>query len=111
MSSLPPLRKRTVDGILYKRRAQTEALIHACHELTFDELCNRAEISARAHANYIPSEVLVYFLRKTKTHNNDVQFWALYQLLLKFHVFPYATMRSSAVINDFRAGLLGLGQT
>ena len=83
MSSLPPLRKKTVDGILYKRRAQTEALIHACHELTFDELCNRAEISTRAHANYIPSEVLVYFLRKTKTHNDDAQFWALYQFLEK----------------------------
>ena len=83
MSNLPPLRKKTVDGKLYKRRAQTEALIHICQELTFEELCDRAEIGTRAHANYIPSEVLVYFLRKTKRQNNDAQFGVLYQLLEK----------------------------
>lgn len=95
MRSLAPLRKKTVDGKLYKRRAQTEALIHTCHELTFEELCNRAEISARAHANYIPSEVLVYFLRKTKTHNNDAQFGVLYQLLEKRikRVCPHSEVR------------------
>lgn len=83
MSSLPPLRKKTVDGKLYKRRAQTEVFIHTCHELTFEELSNRAEISSRKHSEYIPSEVLVYFLRQTKTHNNDAQFSVLYQLLQK----------------------------
>lgn len=83
MRNLPPLRKKTVDGKLYKRRAQTEALIHICHELTFEEFSNRAEISARKHSEYIPSEVLVYFLRQTKTHNNDTQFGVLYQLLEK----------------------------
>lgn len=83
MRNLRPLRKKTINGILYKRRAQTEALIHACHELTFDELCNRAEIRARSNANYLPSEVLVYFLRQTKTHDNDAQFYGLYQLLEK----------------------------
>jgi len=83
MSSLPSLKKKTVEGKLYKRGAKTEALIRTCLELTFDELCNQAEISARSHANYIPSEVLVYFLRQTKTHNNDDQFYRLYQLLEK----------------------------
>lgn len=83
MRNLPPLRKKNVDGKLYKRRAQTEALIHICHELTFEEFSNRAEISARKHSEYIPSEVLVYFLRQTKTHNNDAQFNVLYQLLEK----------------------------
>lgn len=83
MSSLPPLRKKTVDGKLYRRRASAEVLIHRCHELTFDDLCDRAEISARTSEDYIPSEVLVYFLRQTKTHNNDAQFVALYQLLQK----------------------------
>lgn len=101
MSNLPPLRKKTVDGKLYKRRAPTEALIHACHELTFDELCNRAEISARTHANYIPSEVLVYFLRKTKTHNNDAQFGRLYQLLEKRikRVCPHSEVHLGAVVH------------
>lgn len=83
MNSLPPLRKKTVDGKLYKRRAQTDALIHTCHELTFEEFSNRAEIGARKHSEYIPSEVLMYFLRQTKTHNTDVQFNVLYQLLEK----------------------------
>lgn len=83
MGSLPPLRKKTVDGKLYERRAETEALIHTCHELTFEEFSNLAEISARNHSEYIPSEVLVYFLRQTKTHNNDAQFGVLYQLLEK----------------------------
>ncbi len=83
MGILPPLQKKTADGKLYKRRAETETLIHKCLELTFEELCDRAEISARTHSNYIPSEVLVYFLRQTKKHNNDAQFVALYQLLKK----------------------------
>lgn len=95
MSSLPPLRKKTVDGKLYKRRAATEILIHKCLELTFDELCDRAEISARTHDDYIPSEVLVYFLRQTKTHNNDAQFGSLYQLLEKRirRVCPHSKVR------------------
>jgi len=59
MSNLPPLRKRTVDGKLYERRAATEVVILECLELTFDELCGRAEISARKSPDYIPSEVLV----------------------------------------------------
>ncbi|PHR95803.1 MAG: hypothetical protein COA68_16825 [Oceanobacter sp.] len=83
MQSLSPLRKKTDEGVLYKRRTQTEALIRTCHQMTFDELCNRAEINGRKHPDYIPSEVLVYFLRQTKTHNSDAQFAALYQLLQK----------------------------
>ncbi len=95
MSNLRPLRKKTVDGKLYKRRAQTEALIHTCLELTFEEICNRAAISARSDANYIPSEVLVYFLRKSKSHNSDTQFGILYQLLEKRIklVCPYSEVR------------------
>lgn len=81
MDNLPPLRKKTEGGQLYERRAETVALIQVCRELTFEQLCNRAEISARTHSEYIPSEVLVYFLRQTKTHNSDAQFGALYQLL------------------------------
>lgn len=69
--------------MLYTRRAETKALIHTCLELTFEELCDRAAISTRTHSDYIPSEVLVYLLRQTKTHNSDVQFGALYQLLEK----------------------------
>jgi len=83
MKNIPPLRKKTDDGKPYKRRATTDALIRDCCKLTFVELCNRAEISARTHSEYIPSEVLVYFLRQTKTHNSDAQFGALYQLLEK----------------------------
>ncbi len=35
--------------------------------------------------------------------------WGIFKL--KFPAFPYATMRSSAVTNEFRVGLPGLGQT
>ena len=81
MDNLPPLRKTTEEGKLYERRPETVALIQVCRELTSEQLCDRAEISARTHSEYIPSEVLVYFLRQTKTHNSDAQFGALYQLL------------------------------
>lgn len=83
MSNLPPLRKKTVEGKLYERRAATEVVILECLELTFDELCDRAEISARKNPDYIPSEALVYFLRQTKTHNHDAQFGRLYNILQK----------------------------
>ena len=83
MSNLPPLRKNTFEGKLYERRAATEVVILECLELTFDELCDRAEISARKNPDYIPSEALVYFLRQTKTHNHDAQFGRLYNILQK----------------------------
>jgi RNA polymerase sigma factor (sigma-70 family) len=83
MSRLRPLRKKTKEGELYKRTARTEALIQTCLELSFEEFANRAKIIARKQDGYIPSEVLVYFLRQTKTHDNDIQFGVLYQMLEK----------------------------
>lgn len=81
MRCLPPLTKKTIDGRLYRRRALTEELIHTCQKLTFEELSNQALISIRKDPRYLPSEVLVFFLRQTKTHNSDNQFDMLYQIL------------------------------
>lgn len=98
MSNLPPLRKRTVDGKLYERRAATEVAILESLELTFDELCDRAEISVRKRSDYIPSEVLVYFIRQTKSHNQDTQFGKLYKFLQKRirSVCPRSEVRSGS---------------
>jgi len=83
MSRLRPLRKKTKEGVLYKRRVRTEELIYNCLELSFKEFSNRAKIIDSKLDGYISSEVLVYFLRETKVHDNDTQFGVIYQLLVK----------------------------
>jgi hypothetical protein len=75
--SIEPLRKRTTGGELYTRRAETVAFIKLSLEWVFEELLDRASIRDRRHNDYVPSEVLLYHLRQTKSDNSDGRFVAL----------------------------------
>jgi len=79
---IEPLRKRTGEGKLYTRRDDTVASIKLSLEWAFDELLDKAAIRDRRHTSYIPSEVLLYHLRQTKSDNADGRFVALYNILL-----------------------------
>lgn len=79
---IEPLRKRTVEGELYTRRPETVGFIKVSLEWPFDELLERSANRDRRHAEYIPSEVLLYYLRQTKSDNSDGRFVALYNILL-----------------------------
>lgn len=79
---IEPLRKRTSEGALYTRRLQILAFIKVSLERPFEELLEKAGRRDRRHAEYIPSEVLLYHLRQTKSDNSDGRFVALYSILL-----------------------------
>ena len=78
---IEPLRKRTVSGKLYTRRDEISAFIRLSLDWPFDELLDKAAMRDRRHADYVPSEVLLYHLRQTKTDNADGRFVALYNIL------------------------------
>ena len=78
---ISPLRKRKTTGELYTRRSPTTQFIESSLQWPFDELVHRASIRARRHSNYVPSEVLVYHLRQTKSDNSDGRFIKLYNIL------------------------------
>ncbi|ABI76569.1 conserved hypothetical protein [Hyphomonas neptunium ATCC 15444] len=76
-----PLRKHKVDGELYTRRSPTTQFIDKSLDWPFEDLIDRATIRDRSHSNYVPSEVLVYHLRQTKSDNSDGRFIQLYNIL------------------------------
>jgi len=78
---IEPLRKRTISGKLYTRRDEIIAFIRLSLDWAFDELLDKAAMRDRRHADYVPSEVLLYHLRQTKTENANGRFVALYNIL------------------------------
>lgn len=79
--NIEPLRKRKTSGELYTRRLSTLHHIETTSRWSFDDLLDRASIRDRRHSDYVPSEVLVYHLRQTKSDNSDGRFIQLYHLL------------------------------
>lgn len=81
---LPRLRaRRGEQGPLYKRRPEIETAIHAALFLPRDTMLARALILRRDAPGYIPSEVLVHCLRRTKTENSTQFFDRLYDILIQ----------------------------
>lgn len=79
---IEPLKKRTKEGNLYTRRSDTIDFIMVSLEWAFKELLEKAARRDRRHTEYVPSEVLLYHLRQTKSDNSDGRFVALYNILL-----------------------------
>ncbi len=79
--SIEPLRKRKISGELYTRRSPTIQYIEKSLHWSFDDLLDRASIRDRNRGEYVPSEVLVYYLRQTKSDNSDGRFIQLYDIL------------------------------
>lgn len=75
------LRKRKTSGELYTRRSPIIDLIATSLAWSFDDLLDRAAIRDRRNDKYVPSEVLIYHLRQTKSDNSDGRFVALYNIL------------------------------
>lgn len=78
---IDPLRRRKESGELYTRRSPVIDFICKSLDWPFDDFLRRAEIKDRRHSDYVPSEVLVYHLRQTKSDNSDGRFVALYDIL------------------------------
>ncbi len=78
---ITPLRKRTLNGDLYKRDRKTETLLVELSGLPRDELIERAMVSRRTDPHYVPSECLVYFIRASRDDNGEAWFERLYRVL------------------------------
>ena len=80
-AEISPLRKRTREGKLYVRPPEIEQVIVETLEIPFEEFMKRAKLKKRDHPDYLPSEVLVYWIRAIRHEDSDRQFSLLYQLL------------------------------
>ena len=79
--SIEPLRKRTRDGKLYTRQEDILEFIRLSQQWSFEELLDKASVRDRRHDDYVPSEVLLYHLRQTKSDNADGRFVAVYNVI------------------------------
>ncbi|MFC7396510.1 RNA polymerase sigma factor [Chelatococcus sp. GCM10030263] len=77
-----PLRKRKAGGELYRRRGEVEALIDRLGHLPRDELIERMCIASPTHPDFLPSECLLHFVRKSKRDNSSRQFELMYKALI-----------------------------
>ncbi|MGU3661530.1 DNA-binding response regulator [Methylobacterium fujisawaense] len=83
---IEPLRKRVLTddgpGEPYTRRPETIAQLEELVLLPRDVLFTRCELP-RNNPDYVSTECLLYFVRKTRADNSDRSFDCLYRLLLK----------------------------
>lgn len=75
------LRKLSNDGVPLVRPPEIEQAINAVLEMSREELLVKAQITDWRHAEYIPSECLLYLLRQSKFDNSEKNFRALFTLL------------------------------
>lgn len=78
---LPPLRKPSGTNGVQVRRKRTVEQIQRARKLGYADLLERAEIKDRSSPDYIASEVLIFMMRETKTHNNRALFDKLFLVL------------------------------
>lgn len=68
-----PLRQRQLDGTLYSRPREVETLLVALAGLPGSALVERARIDNPDDPGYLPSECVLYFVRRPPQNNADVQ--------------------------------------
>lgn len=78
---LPPLRKTAGISGIQVRRKHTVEQIQRSRKLGYADLLERAEIKNRSSPDYIVSEVLIFMMRETKTHNSRALFDKLFLVL------------------------------
>ena len=79
MANLPiavPLRKREKDGRLYARPPEVEAVILDLSHLTKEEFIKR--LKAEDSDDYVPSECLIYFVRRAPFESDSEVLFALF---------------------------------
>jgi RNA polymerase sigma factor (sigma-70 family) len=77
-----PLTKIKSDGSRYVRRPQIEALIDVVAPLSRADVLARCSIRDRKHAQYLPSEILLYQIRGSRQDNTSDHFESLFRMLL-----------------------------
>lgn len=81
--AMPALKKRKLDGTLYKRPESIENKLLEISSLARDEIATRCKIRDREKVGYIPSECLVHLVREHRTKSMDDCSEALFEALLE----------------------------
>lgn len=85
LKTVQPLTHLHEDGTIYTRRPHIEASIEAQLGLSYKELIRRANLGDREAAEFLPDEVLVYFIRAYQTSNDQRMVLRLATILLERH--------------------------
>ena len=75
------LRKLREDGVAYSRPEAIDVSIDELLAVPRDELVRRSRITDRRHPEYIPSECLLHFIRRSRANNTDRLFQELFRTL------------------------------
>lgn len=80
-----PLKRTNSSGELYVRRTEVENLLIELERISTPERIQQFSISQRTNDSYIPSEILLYFLRKASRdkENKPKEYEDLFNLLVK----------------------------
>lgn len=101
-TSIAPLRKKTLEGVLYTRDAKIEAKLLEVLALSTQEMLKRCAIERRDDSAYVPSECLVYLMRAAcREDKSSTRFEHLYQILAKrvLRTFPRAESENGKTLS------------
>ena len=76
-----PLRKRQVDGRLYSRPSEIETHLSVLSHLSTPELVERVRIEGPADTRYVPTECVLYFVRRSTFGNDEGAIRDLFTIL------------------------------
>ncbi|ACT58373.1 RNA polymerase sigma factor [Hirschia baltica] len=80
-AKIKPLSKRRLSGELYTRDPKIEERLSELSGVARDALIECALVSKKTDPKYVPSECLVYFIRKSWDDNTEAWFERLYKIL------------------------------
>jgi len=78
---IPPLRKRNENGELYVRRPETHAELEALYQLPIKEVAERTKATDADDPNYVSSECVVHFVRRSKDNGDSPPYEELFKVL------------------------------
>lgn len=78
-----PLKRKKKDGTQYERPPEIEAFIEKLEIVESSERLRQFETLSKKNSGYVPSEVLVYFLRWAVAEGAKTDFAKIFQILMK----------------------------
>lgn len=98
-----PLRKHHANGNRYVRPPEIETALTSLDELPIDEVVRRAFINDVKDSEYVPSECLLHFVRKSKENGDSQPYWDLFAALRR-RVLQAVPVRPHKVAGAARTG-------
>jgi len=78
-----PLKRKKKDGTPYERPPEIEALLEKLEVVNSSERLHQFETISKNNSGYVPSEVLIYFLRRAWVEGAKSDFEVIFRILMK----------------------------